>query len=129
MSGRPHYTQKQVIDAVIKAGGLKAPAARALQCSRHTITRYIERYPAIKEAYDDAIQSSIDLAQSKLMILIEREDWRAIRYMLSTLGKDRGFTERQEFAAVGEDAEARHQQFLQDILKVYGDGEEEDDDE
>ncbi len=46
--------------------------------------------------------------------------------MLVTLGKDRGFTERQEFVAVGDDAEARHEQFLEDILKVYGDAEEED---
>ncbi len=77
-------------------------------------------------AYEDAVQGSIDMAQSKLMVLIEREDWRAIRYMLSTLGKDRGFTERQEFATVGEDAEARHQQFLQEILKVYGEEEEDE---
>ena len=126
MSGRQRFTQKQVIDALIQAGGLKTPTARALHCTRFTVDRYIDRYPAVKEAYEDAIEGSIDLAQSKLMVLVEREDWRAIRYMLSTLGKHRGFTERQEVVTVGDDREALRQQFLDDVRRVYGDDDEED---
>jgi len=126
MSGRPRYTQQQVIDALVQAGGLKEPAARALHCNRMTVTRYIERYPAIKEAHEDALQGSLDVAQSKLMILVEREDWRAIRFILSTLGKDRGFTTRQEIVTADDDAEARRRQFLEDIRRVYGDEDDED---
>jgi len=129
MTGYNRYTQQQVIDALVQAGGLKAPAAKALRCSRFTINYYVRRYPAVKQACEDAIQDSLDLAQSKLMILVEREDWRAIRYLLSTLGKDRGFTERQEIVAVGDDREALRQQFLDDIRRVYGDGDDDEDDE
>ena len=124
--GRFHYTQQQVIDALVQAHGLKEPAAKALHCARHTVTRYIERFPAVKEAHEDAIQGTIDLAQAKLVALVEREDWRAIRYLLGTLGKDRGFTERQKAVAVDNDREARRQEFLEDVRRVYGEEDEEE---
>ena len=128
MSRRLRFTQEQVINALTKCYGLKAPAARALHCSRHTVTRYIERFPAIKEAQEDAIEGALDLAQSKLVDLVEKENFWAIRYLLSTLGKSRGFTTRQETVHVGYDMEEirwqvreeRHQQFLEDIRRVYG---------
>jgi len=129
MSGRRRYTEQQVINALNEAHGLKGPAAHALHCTRDTITNYINRCPAIKQVYDDAIQDSIDVAHSRLMALVEKDDWRAIRYTLSTLGKDRGFTERQEIVAVGDDAEALRQQFLDDIRKVYGDEDQDDQDD
>ena len=129
MSGRPRYTQEQVIRALTQAGGLKTPACQALHCTRFTLNSYIRRYPAVKEAYEDALEGSLDVAQSKLMVLVEREDWRAIRYMLSTLGKHRGFTERQEVVTVGDDREALRQQFLDDVRRVYGDEDEEEDED
>ena len=59
---------------------------------------------------------------------VEKENFWAIRYLLSTLGKSRGFTTRQETVHVGYDMEEirwqvreeRHQQFLEDIRRVYG---------
>jgi len=125
MSKYPRYTQQQVIDALVQAGGLKHPAAAALHCSRRTINRFIEVYPAVKTAYEDAIQDTIDVAQSKLMALVEREDFRAIHFLLSTLGKDRGFTERTEIQTLGGDLDAIRQQLQYDIARVYGDEDEE----
>ena len=125
MSNRDRYTQHRVIDAIKQAQGIKAAAAQALGCSRQTVTNYIDRYPAVKEAYQEARDTSLDLAESKLIALVEREEWPAIRFMLITLGKDRGYTERTEIQTVDSDAEARRRQFLEDIAKVYG---EDDDD-
>jgi len=127
MSGRQQYSQKQIIDALTQARGLKSPAARALGCSRHTISRYIERYPAVRQAYEDALEESLDVAQSKLMILVDREEWRAIRYILSTLGKHRGFTERHEIAATGCDTESLRKQIEEDMRRVYGNEEGDED--
>jgi len=58
MSNRDRYTQQRVIDAIQAARGIKATAAANLKCSRQTITNYIDRYPAVKAAYDEAIQTS-----------------------------------------------------------------------
>ena len=131
MTCRARYTQADMIAALIQNKGLQAYAADQLHCSRRTVYRYIKRYPAVQEAYEDALQASLDVAQKKLMDLVEHGDWRAIRFVLSTLGKDRGFTTRQEIVAAGDDAQARYQQYLADVRKVYGDEEkdEEEDDE
>jgi hypothetical protein len=123
------FTQQQVIDALVQGEGFKITAAAALRCSRRTITRYIERYPAVREAYEDARQATLDLAESRLLALVRKDDWRAIRYLLSTLGKDRGYTERQEIVAVGDNTESLRQQILEDITRIYGDDDEEKDDE
>ena len=100
MSNRDRYTQQRVIDAIKAAKGIKATAAETLGCSRQTVTNYIDRYPAVKAAYQEAVESTIDLAQSKLIALVEREEWPAIRFMPATLGKDRGFTERTEASSL-----------------------------
>jgi hypothetical protein len=121
---KDRYTQQRVIDAIQAAKGIKATAAQSLGCSRQTVTNYIDRYPAVKEAYDEAIQTSIDLAQSKLIALVEREEWPAIRFMLVTLGKSRGYVERQEISQVGGDYDAIRQQLQDDYAKVYGDEDE-----
>ena len=115
------FTQEQMIRALTEARGLKMVAAEALHCDRATVHRYILRYPKVRQAYEEAIEGSIDLAQSKLITLIEREDWRAIRFMLCTLGKDRGFTERHEIAAPGDDLETLRRQFFDDMARIYGD--------
>jgi len=127
MSGHDRYTQQQVIDTLVRTGGLKGPAARALRCHRHTINSYIERYPAVKQAQEDALQDTIDLAQSRLVALVKKDDWRAIRFLLCTLGKDRGFTERTEIQAVGGDFEAFRRQIEDDMRRVYGNDDEEQD--
>jgi hypothetical protein len=127
---KDRYTQQRVIDAIVQARGIKATAAANLKCSRQTVTNYIDRYPAVKAAYEEAVESTIDLAQSKLIVLVEREEWPAIRFLLVTLGKDRGFTERTETSSptarkgiqtLGGDQEVLFQQFDEEIRKVYGD--------
>ena len=118
---KDRYSQARVIDAIKAARGIKATAAANLKCSRQTVTNYIDRYPAVKAAYEEAVESTIDLAQSKLIVLVEREEWPAIRFLLVTLGKDRGFTERTEIQTLGEDQEVVFQQFDEEIRKVYGD--------
>jgi len=125
MSGsRQRYTQQQMINALTQAHGLIAPAAQALHCHRHTVDRYIARYPLVRRAYEEAREAVIDLAESKLIELVEQRDWRAIRYLLSTLGKDRGYVERTEVQQMGGDLEAVRQQLQDDYDKAYGDEDE-----
>jgi hypothetical protein len=121
---KDRYTQQRVIDAIQAAKGIKATAAQSLGCSRQTVTNYIDRYPAVKAAYQEAKDTTLDLAESKLIALVEREEWPAIRFMLVTLGKSRGYVERQEISQVGGDYDAIRQQLQDDYAKVYGDEDE-----
>ena len=118
---KDRYTQQRVIDAIQAARGIKAAAARALGCSRQTVTNYIDRYPAVKEAYQEARDTLLDDAESALVALVEKQEWPAVRFLLVTLGKDRGFVERSEIQQLGGDLEARHQQFEAEARRIHGD--------
>ena len=117
---RDRYAQATVIKAIQAARGIKATAAASLNCSRQTITNYIDRYPAVKAAYQEALDTSLDLAESKLIACVERDEWPAIRFMLVTLGKGRGYVERQEISQLGGDYDAVRRQLQDDYDKVYG---------
>lgn len=119
---RPRYTHQQVMDALAKAQGVMGTAAQALGCTRQTVHNYIERWPAIKEVRNEAVQMSIDRAHSKLLELVDRGEWQAIRFLLVTQGRDRGFSDRGEGQVSNAWFEARCKQYEAELERVYGDG-------
>ena len=124
------YSPGKVAEALRLAAGIKADAARRLGCARSTVNAYIKRYPEVQEAWIDARETVVDLAQSKLQAAVERGEWEAVRYTLSTLGKDRGFSARptpQPVESAVAAAERRRAEFLADIRRVYGEADEEED--
>ena len=89
------YTTEEIIKAIIKADGLVSVAARILKCGRATI--YARRAePAIAEAIEQARYYAIDNAEEALHDLVEAREPAAVFFMLKTLGKSRGYIERQE---------------------------------
>jgi len=126
--GNPErFSPDKVAEALRRAGGIKSHAAVLLDCTRTTVGNYIKRYPEVREVWIEARETMVDTAQSKLYEAVERGEWEAVHFTLSTLGKDRGFTTRptpppQESAAA--EYERRRAEFLADIEKVYGKDEE-----
>jgi len=118
----PRYTPDQVAAALRAAGGVHAIAAEQLGCHRTTILDYIRRYPKVRQAYDEARAAAVDRAESKLMALVEREEWPAIRFTLVTLGRDRGYslthTPTEKFLEAGDADDAAA--FREAIARVYG---------
>lgn len=104
------YTAAQVIAAVKGTGGIKQAIADRLGVDRHTIDRYLDRYPAAKQAYDDEnervndynetvlnwqlheTQSATDAEGNTIKeptaAAVDIARWRAPRKM-----KERGYTE------------------------------------
>ena len=121
------YSPGKVAEALRQAAGIKAEAARRLGCTRATVDAYIKRHPEVREAWIDARETMVDLAQSKLHEAVERGEWPAVQYTLSTLGKDRGFTTRSTPAPAEPDdkCEQCRAQFLADAIKVYGQADQE----
>lgn len=98
---RQRYTAAQVIEAIEQSRGIKSAIAQRLGCHRHTVDNYIARYPTVARAYWEERERIVDTAEVKLLEkLKDGVDW-AIKYVLSTLGKDRGYVERQEVAGEG----------------------------
>jgi len=87
----PKHNASAVSAAVIRAGGIKAVAARALGVSRPTLDRYLACYASAREAYDEANETNIDIAEGKLLEQVRGGDSDQIRFYLRTKGRARGY--------------------------------------
>ena len=89
-------TNTRMLEAVKKNGGAVYLAARELGCAPNTIYNRMERVPSIKQAVEDARGEVVDYAEQKLRLaILNGEPW-AIAMALKTIGKHRGYVERQE---------------------------------
>lgn len=68
----------------------------ALGISDQAYYTWRERYPEFKEATEKAKEKNLDFVESALYKRIESGDTAAIIFALKTIGRKRGFSERQE---------------------------------
>lgn len=85
------FTAEQVIEALRRSRGIKALAAKALGCNRLTVDNYIQRYPTIKAVYEEQRALLVDIAEAQLAKKLDAGEWDAVKYVLSTLGRERGY--------------------------------------
>ncbi len=90
------YTANQIIDALKEKHGNMSASARFLGCSRNTISRYIDTYPTVKAVYEEERETLIDFAENQLFKQVQEGNITAIIFTLKTIGKSRGYVERQE---------------------------------
>jgi len=95
------FSESQVIEAVRSAHGMVYHAARRLRCEADTIYNYAKRYPSVAMAIRDERERLLDLAELALFEAIHRGEAWAIRFMLKTQGKHRGYVERREITGKG----------------------------
>lgn len=98
--GSRKYSKEQVIAALIKTGTILG-ASKLLGADRGTIKRYIDADPEIEAAVFEAKEILIDLAETGLMANVKKQNQSAINYVLSTLGKERGYVTRVENTGKG----------------------------
>jgi hypothetical protein len=96
-----NYRAEQFITAIENSAGIISTIAKRVGCDWHTAKKYIYKMPTVERAYRDECERVLDLAETKLIGAINDGDGVMIRYYLSTKGKDRGYTERQEHTGAG----------------------------
>jgi hypothetical protein len=96
MARPQRYTPAQVATALKRTKGLQHLAAKELGCTYMTIRRYIARYAVVREAATTQRGELVDLAEMRLYQSILRGEAWGVTLCLKTLGKDRGYVERQE---------------------------------
>ena len=112
-NGNGHYTAALFIAAIPGTGGIISTIARKVGCSWNTAKRYITEYPTVATAYDNEVNTALDVAESIIfdnLRLLRREqateekpvESSLAKWFLTTKGKDRGYTERQEHEQVGD---------------------------
>ena len=90
------YRTEDIIKALEETHGMIYLAANALGCSPHTIYRRAEKNKKVQEVIDVQRGKLIDKAELKLeQAVMNGEPW-AVTLTLKSLGKNRGYVERQE---------------------------------
>lgn len=97
---RTMFSKEAFEKAIRESNGVKAAVAAALGCSRQTVDNALERWPEMRERLDAARNGLVAMATSALAADVQNTasdgHQRAYMFVLRTLGKDEGFTERQE---------------------------------
>lgn len=91
MAGKKAYSAADVIAALVATAGIKTAAARRVGCSVDTIDRYIRDYPTVAAASQQARSGIVDKAESILVTRLNNGEWDAAKFVLTTLGRDRGY--------------------------------------
>lgn len=104
------YNKDEIIGALKACRGLIYIAAKRIGCSPQTIYNHIEKHPEIREIIDNLRQEPVDKAEVKLEAAVDKGQPWAIKYLLSTQGKKRGYVQREEKELTG--AEGAPIQFI-----------------
>jgi len=89
-------TKQKIKEAIPKTYGVKKYLAEKLGVDRMTIYRYFERYPDLEEESQEYLASITDQAEYHLIEAVKAGNSWAVRYWLSTRGKHRGYSTKQE---------------------------------
>jgi hypothetical protein len=96
MESREKLKLQTVINAIRESKGMVYVAARRLDCHPCTIYAYARRHPTVQAAIDDARGMLLDEGETALYNAVLRGEGWAVCFLLKTLGKTRGYVERQE---------------------------------
>jgi hypothetical protein len=83
----------EVCFALREEAGLLTRACVRLNCSRNGLAKFIQRHAKALEVLHDAREALIDDAEAGLRKAVQDGEWRAIMFVLTVLGRKRGFKE------------------------------------
>lgn len=89
-------SKKALIQAIKGSGGIVSNVARKLGISWSTAEIHINKYPEAISAFKDEKEAILDMAENELFKKVKAGSEPMIKYILSTKGKERGYTERTE---------------------------------
>lgn len=96
MANKHRFTANEVADALTQTKGMLFLAAKLLGCHPETIRNYCRRYPHVQAVKETERGEMVDMAELKLRQSIQNGEAWGIAFCLKTIGKDRGYVERQE---------------------------------
>ena len=88
--------EKKVIETLTAAHGNVSLASQKLGVNRRTIHRHMKKNPALRQVVEDCREQMLDKAEGNIFEAAEKGDLAACRFILTTLGKARGYSTRKE---------------------------------
>lgn len=94
---------KDVIEAIRKARGNLTAVAKACGVTRQTIHNYVNEFPTVAAALDEAREMMLDAAESVLYKKVLAGSSIDLHFFLKTQGYKRGYGQRQQLEHSGPD--------------------------
>lgn len=98
------YRPEDVVAAIVVSRGNLSKAAQLLGRRRSKLKSYIDSHQSVTEILHDTRECLIDKVEDNAFEIAENGDPSMVRFILQTVGKNRGYTTRHE--ATGRDGEA-----------------------
>jgi len=95
-------TKKSILKAIEGSNGIVSNVASSLGCAWVTAKNYIESTPQFKEKFLHAREALLDIAENAISTSIKDGNTQDAKWLLSTLGKKRGFVEKSQLELSGE---------------------------
>lgn len=96
-------SKDKVVKALNETKGGVYLAAKMLGCSHTAVYKYVNNYPEVKLIKDFYDGEMVDIGELELRNAVKNGDPWAVKYLLSTKGKTRGYVERQELTGADGD--------------------------
>jgi hypothetical protein len=98
MAGRVYIkpTDEEIAHELIRHKGKLSLTAKALAVDSTYVRLRIRENPEVNAAYQHARDMIVDIAEQVILKHLYRDSERAAEFILTTLGKDRGYTSRTE---------------------------------
>ena len=92
------FGEQKVVEVLTACRGNIQQTAVRLGVNRRTIHRWMEKSPKLRALRDGLREKIVDKAEENVFAALDRDDLRVSMFILRTLGKNRGYTERREVA-------------------------------
>ncbi|SRR5581483_2488233 len=89
-------TVEKVEGLLRKHHGIYAAVARSCKVTRQAVQQFVEAHPELKEVVADAREVPVDDAEISLFKAAKKGSAWAVRLLLITRGKSRGYVEKAE---------------------------------
>jgi hypothetical protein len=99
----PKHTNAEIETALLEAEGNVAAAARALEMRRTHLKEKIDKSAYLTTVLNDLREELLDTAEDNKFKAVRAGDQQASSFVLMTLGKNRGYSQRLE--ATGKNGE------------------------
>ena len=97
------YKQETVLEAIKDSYGIVNTVSKRLQCSWSTADKYIKKWTTTLEAFQQETEIILDIAESTLFESIKSGDTASAKWILSTKGTKRGYSETLQKETVKEE--------------------------
>lgn len=93
--------KETVLTAIENSGGIVNTVAKKLDCNWNTARKYINEWEDTQAAFQDEKEKIIDMAEGVVYNSIKEGNTQDAKWILATLGKKRGFSEKHEIEHSG----------------------------